>query len=126
MIAATAMANNLPVYTCNPVDFTSVDGSAVSTSGSVITLKANGGPMHCGRRGSAYAWAVLYELWDDGDGGLTFCLAGPQGDSARALLPEKITLVWSVEAGSHLNAMTAYYEHMGWGKYAPERIASGE
>jgi tRNA(fMet)-specific endonuclease VapC len=29
MIAATALANNLPVYTCNPDDFTGIDGLAV-------------------------------------------------------------------------------------------------
>jgi hypothetical protein len=26
-------------------------------------------------------------------------------------------LIWTVEAGSHFEAMTAYYEFMGWGKY---------
>jgi tRNA(fMet)-specific endonuclease VapC len=26
MIAATAIANDLPVYTCNPSDFASIDG----------------------------------------------------------------------------------------------------
>jgi tRNA(fMet)-specific endonuclease VapC len=29
MIAATAMANNLPVYTCNPDDFAGIDGLEV-------------------------------------------------------------------------------------------------
>jgi tRNA(fMet)-specific endonuclease VapC len=29
MIAATAMANGLPVYTCNPGDFSGIDGLAV-------------------------------------------------------------------------------------------------
>lgn len=29
MIAAIAVANDLPVYTCNPVDFTAVDGLTV-------------------------------------------------------------------------------------------------
>jgi hypothetical protein len=26
-------------------------------------------------------------------------------------------LIWKVEAESHFEAMTAYYEFMGWGKY---------
>ena len=29
MIAATALANSLPVYTCNPVDFAGIDGLTV-------------------------------------------------------------------------------------------------
>ena len=31
MIAATAMANNLPIYTCNPADFSGIDGLEVLT-----------------------------------------------------------------------------------------------
>jgi tRNA(fMet)-specific endonuclease VapC len=31
MIAATAIANNLPVYTCNPADFSGIDGLTVVT-----------------------------------------------------------------------------------------------
>jgi hypothetical protein len=31
MIAATAMANNLPIYTCNPMDFSGIDGLDVVT-----------------------------------------------------------------------------------------------
>ncbi len=31
MIAATAIANDLPVYTCNAVDFTDIDGLTVIT-----------------------------------------------------------------------------------------------
>jgi hypothetical protein len=29
MIAATAIANDLPVYTCNPTDFNGIDGLEV-------------------------------------------------------------------------------------------------
>jgi predicted nucleic acid-binding protein len=29
MIAATAVANNLPVFTCNPADFNGIDGLTV-------------------------------------------------------------------------------------------------
>ena len=31
MIAGTAMANNLPIYTCNPMDFSGIDGLDVVT-----------------------------------------------------------------------------------------------
>lgn len=63
-----------------------------------------------------------YELWDDGDGGLTFL---PEGDgaesphSARRLIDEKARLVWTVEAENWDKAMAAYYEHMGWEPYQP-------
>lgn len=60
---------------------------------------------------------MLHELWDERDEGQTFCLAGPQGDAARALLARGARLVWTVEAKSHFQAMTLYYEHMGWGVY---------
>jgi hypothetical protein len=61
---------------------------------------------------------LLHELWEEADGeGYTFCLAGPMGDDARKLLGPGAKLVWKVEADSHLDAMTKYYEFMGWGKY---------
>lgn len=63
--------------------------------------------------GLAYVEPVLHELWDDGDEGQTFCLAGHHGDQARTLLSPRAKLVWTVEAQSHLEAMTLYYEHMG-------------
>lgn len=63
---------------------------------------------------------VLHELWDEGDGGWTFCLAGPRGDAARALLESGSRLVWTLEAASHFDAMTEYYRHQGWGVYTTE------
>ena len=62
----------------------------------------------------------LHELWIDADGLETFCLAGENGDGARALLSPGAKLVWTVEAGSYFEAMTKYYEHMGWGVYTTE------
>jgi hypothetical protein len=29
-------------------------------------------------------------------------------------------MVWTVEASSHFEAMTLYYDHMGWGEYATD------
>lgn len=63
---------------------------------------------------------MLHELWDEGDDGQTFCLAGPHGDGARSMLGPNARLVWTLEASSHLEAMTRYYEHMGWGVYSTD------
>lgn len=60
---------------------------------------------------------MRHELWKEGDTEQTFCLAGPDGDSARKLLPPNAMLVWTVDAESHFEAMTLYYAHMGWGEY---------
>jgi hypothetical protein len=62
----------------------------------------------------------LHELWVESDQEQTFCLAGPKGDGARAQLLPEAKLVWTVEAGSHFEAMTKYYEYMGWGVYKTE------
>lgn len=66
---------------------------------------------------------MLHELWDDpsADGQYTFCLSGPRGDAARATLSPGARLSWSVEADSHFQAMTLYYEHMGWGHYESDQ-----
>lgn len=68
---------------------------------------------------------MLHELWEDpepGDHGayLTFCPAGPQGGPARATLSSAARLTWTVEAESHFEAMTLYYEHQGWGVYTTD------
>ncbi len=66
---------------------------------------------------------LKHELWKDGDkdsGSYLFCLAGPRGDNARETLSPSAKLIWTVEAGSHFEAMTAYHEFMGWGKYTTE------
>jgi hypothetical protein len=64
---------------------------------------------------------LKHELWEDNGGAeYTFCLTGPKGDGARKLLKPDAKLIWSVEAGSHFEAMTAYYKFMGWGEYTTE------
>ncbi len=60
---------------------------------------------------------MLHELWDEGAGCWTFCLAGPRGDAARARLEPGARLVWKLEAASHFGAMTEYYRYQGWGIY---------
>ena len=60
---------------------------------------------------------MKHELWLEPDGEQTFCLAGPHCDGARALLHPDAKLVWEVEAVSHFEAMSKYYDHMDWGRY---------
>lgn len=67
---------------------------------------------------------MQHELWEDVDsdsGTYTFCLAGPKGDSARAQLSDSARRTWTVEASSHFEAMTLYYEHQGWGVYTTDQ-----
>lgn len=63
---------------------------------------------------------MLHELWKEGDGCWTFCLAGPLGDGARSFLDSEAQLVWTVEASSHFDAMTKYYEYQDWGVYSTD------
>ena len=62
---------------------------------------------------------MLHELSVHSEG-QDFCLAGPRGDEQRALMPPDARLVWTVEATSHFEAMTLYYEHMDWGEYTTD------
>lgn len=59
---------------------------------------------------------MKHELWKE-ENGYTFCLAGSIGDGARASMDSGTTLIWTVEADSHFEAMTKYYEFMDWGEY---------
>ncbi|HUB40548.1 MAG TPA: hypothetical protein VMA72_17005 [Streptosporangiaceae bacterium] len=65
---------------------------------------------------------MLHELWDDpeGDSRYIFCLAGPWGDPARSALSLSDHLARTVEADCHFQAMTLYYEHVGWGTYTSD------
>ena len=50
-------------------------------------------------------------------GYLLFCLAGPRAPKHPAMFRHQARLTWTVEADSHFEAMTRYYEHQGWGVY---------
>lgn len=67
---------------------------------------------------------LLHDLWEDVGGDQyaheTFCLAGPHGDDARALLSAEARLIWTVEAESHFEAMSKYYSYKGWGIYTTD------
>jgi hypothetical protein len=68
------------------------------------------------------AMKLKHELWEEREGEeYTFCLAGPRGNDARKLLAPGAKLIWSIEAGSHFEAMTAYYKFMGWGEYTTDQ-----
>jgi hypothetical protein len=63
---------------------------------------------------------LKHEVWRDADGLPSFVLAGPMGSDARAFLGAGAELVAVIEASSHFNAMSQYYELMGWGTYTTE------
>ena len=69
---------------------------------------------------------LVHELWAESSGEQTVCLAGPMGDDARARLESGARRVWTVEAGSHFEAMTKYYAHMGWGAYSTDEARDFE
>ena len=64
---------------------------------------------------------LIHELWkDESQGGFTFCLAGPGGTDARALLEGKAVKLWECEAECNFEAMTKYYEYQDWGVYTTD------
>jgi len=64
---------------------------------------------------------LKHELWDEGDGQSTFCLSGKCGDDARKLLSSNAKLIWTVEAESHFEAMTALYKFQERGEYTTDQ-----
>ncbi len=63
---------------------------------------------------------MKHELWKENEGCQTFCFAGSMGDGARALMDENAELICTIEADSHFEAMTKYYDFMDWGEYKTE------
>ncbi len=63
---------------------------------------------------------LVHEMWRDNDGLTMVCLAGSGGDGARSHLEQGAELVWVFQAASHYQAMTMYYQRMGWGEYTTE------
>lgn len=58
-----------------------------------------------------------YQVWKSPDGLTTVCFADERGDASRDLLEHGSTLIHTFSAGSHYEAMTIYYQFMGWGGY---------
>ncbi len=63
---------------------------------------------------------VRHDIWRDGKGLTMLAFSGDLGEAARAYLAEGSKLIHSFEATSHFDAMTKYYEFMGWGVYEAE------
>ena len=63
---------------------------------------------------------MKHELWIENEDEQAFCLSGPRGDGARNLLETGAKLIWTCEASSNFEAMTKYYEYMGWGEYTTD------
>jgi hypothetical protein len=49
-----------------------------------------------------------------------FVCPAPRGDDVRNLLEADAKFVWACEASSNFDAMTKYYEYMGWGEYTTD------
>jgi hypothetical protein len=73
---------------------------------------------------------LIHEIWEDisHDGAALpgLCLAGPDGEGFRKLLHKDARCVHRFEAGSHLEAMTVYYRHNGWGNYTSDFASDRE
>jgi hypothetical protein len=61
---------------------------------------------------------LVHEIWEEAEGLTTGCLAGPDGDGARASLGEGARLVRVFEAGSHFEAMSLYNAALGREPYS--------
>jgi len=55
---------------------------------------------------------LVHEMWEEQDGCTMVCLAGPQGDRARASLAAGARLALVFHASSHFDAMTKYHAHV--------------
>jgi hypothetical protein len=64
-----------------------------------------------------------FEIWQSMEGeciATTVCLAGPDGDHARAMLEQDAVLKRTYQAYSELDQMQKYYDHMDFGIYHSE------
>ena len=64
---------------------------------------------------------LIVEVWEDfddkGNSLPALLYAGPRGDESRRTLGTKAHLLRKFSASCHFEAMTIYYEQMGWGPY---------
>ena len=73
---------------------------------------------------------LLHEIWEqpDDSGNMLpgLCFAGPKGDRFRELLEPGSKLLCTFTATSHFEAMTKYYELVGYGEYVNDESWSHE
>lgn len=73
---------------------------------------------------------LRHELWEqpseDGQMLPGLCLAGPDGKGFRELLEPGARLVVTFEASCHFDAMSKYYQLVGYGEYVNEEPWSHE
>jgi hypothetical protein len=56
---------------------------------------------------------LIHEVWMDAEGLPGICLAGPQGDGARAMFGAGAKLVHRITAELHFDAMCLYNRFLG-------------
>jgi hypothetical protein len=68
---------------------------------------------------------LVLEVWEDfddeGESLPALNYAGPRGEGSRGLLGPKARLLTTIRAGSHFEAMTIYYQLLGWGEYTTDQ-----
>ena len=62
----------------------------------------------------------LHEIWIDKNGLHGCCLAGPEGEGFRNLLDQPAQKIHEFYASNHIEAMTYYYDYMGYGEYTTD------
>lgn len=85
------------------------EGATLTPTSTTVTL------------GSDVMATLTHEIWEDGDGLPSCCLAGPMGDGMRKLLGTGARLVRTFQAASHFDAMTTYNATLGRGPYVTDQ-----
>jgi hypothetical protein len=60
---------------------------------------------------------IKHDIWQDTEGLTSLCYSGKLGAESRSILEPGSKILHSFYANTHFEAMTKYYEFMGWGKY---------
>ena len=60
---------------------------------------------------------IKHDVWQESDGKTAVCFSDDSGKECRKLLEPGSKKIHNFYASSHFEAMTIYYNFMGWGKY---------
>ena len=63
---------------------------------------------------------IKHDIWEDPEGLTMLCFSDELGAESRTLLEPNSRIIHSFYADSHFDAMTKYYQFMGWGVYETE------